>query len=349
MNKLETALEALNVEINRYVIGEGDKQEVIVVGGLEVVDRYLVKDFKEVNDSWEKIDVKSVGGDNKVLLPFMYTNVLISSSHLTQLSKFRDMKSLTKEEASKYDVVDKDRVLNKIVYVYEKEPSTNSLALAKQFQLKHKHVIEQIFKLAEQNPSILMGIKYGIYEDSIPMKGSSMKNKSKPSTGKPRDDKWVVETSTTQMDDRQTVYNTFLHISEDAYYNFVLSMGTPKSKEMKVYRQLKQKECFTAFQALRDVLLSTGISEEELERIISIRTEQTKNLMDAIYDYVEHYNSNSGEQKQLNHIKTSRLIFNLINHHLDIDAKVYNSNKGNKSKGDVVLQGALKTFFDKRW
>ena len=260
MSKLEKALEALNVEISRYVISNDDRYEVVVVGGLEVINKYPIKDFKEVNGSWEKINISGIGKDERVLLPFMYIDRDISFKHLEELRKFRDMKTLSKEESLNYEVIDKDRLLNKIVYLYDKNPSTNSLALAKQFDIEHFHVIQQIFKLAESNPSILMGVKYSVYKD-VTNRGGKVKDVEIVGSNR------LIEHSINQSNtnNTQTIYRTFLHITEDVYYKFVSNMGTPKSKEMKVYRQLKQDEYFTGFQRLRELAYSNGYKTNDIE------------------------------------------------------------------------------------
>ena len=351
MSKLETALETLNVEISRYVVSNDNTHEVVVVGGIEVIDRYPVRDFAKVNGSWDKIDVKAIGHNDRILLPFRYTDIELKASHIEELIKFRTLKAINKEQASSYEVVTKDELKNKIVYIHESNPSTNSIALAEQFQLKHFHVIEQIFKLAEQNPSILMGIKYGVYTE-VKDKGGIRKTLNDGNRG-------VIESSITptnndgnigvsessltptNKDNTQDIYNTFLHISEDVYYDFVSSLGTPKSKEMKVYRYNKKREYFEAFKNLRDDLLTKDYREADIERIIKIRTTKTRVLQTTITDYVTHYNNNSGELKQLNLTDVSRLVFNVINDKAGIDAKTYHLKLLDRNDKDVNMQREL--------
>ena len=326
MKQLETALEALNVEINRYAISNtDDKTDIVVVGGIEVVHRYSVKDFKEVNGSYDKIDIHG-SGNEKVLLPFMYTDIGFDTKHIESLIKMRDLKTLSKEQASKYEVVSKDRLLNKLVYIHESNPSTNSIALAEQFQIRHDNVIQQIFKLAEQNPSILMGIKYGVYE--VPNIDQSPENQSPECSG---DSNLGVST-----------FRTFLHISEDVYYRFINAMGKPKSKPMVAYRDIKRQEYFKGFQVLRERVLLNGVKEKELNDILKIRTDYTKELISTIKDYVTHYNNNSGSAKQLDFNSVSRLLFNIVNDKAGIDAKDYDHKRLDRDKKDNTLQESLK-------
>ena len=334
MKQLEKALEALNVEISNYVVKQDDGTFMVyIVGGVEVVNFYDVKDFAKVNPKWEKIDIKAIGDNKEILLPFMYIDQVISIIHLEKLLEMKSLKTLSKEQASNYEVVTKDRLLNKLVYIHESNPSTNSIALAKQFQLEHRNVMQQILKLAETNPSILMGIKYGVYsyESSIPNK------KKSDNTESPRG----AECSAPHTTNRQLTYSPFLHISEDVYYRFINAMGKPKSKPMIVYRDIKRQEYLKGFQILRERVLTNNVSEKELEELLLIRTEQTKELIVAIKDYVEHYNENSGANKQLNLDMVSRLIFNVINDVLGIDAKSFKYSSMNRDVPNVDKQGAL--------
>ena len=337
MKQLEKALEVLKVKINRYVVSNtDDTTDVVITGGIEVFHRYPVKDFKAINGSWNKIDIHG-SGNERVLLPFNYTDVELDTKHLEELIKFRALKAINKEQASSYEVVTKEELKNKIVYIHEVNPNTNSVVLAEQFKINHKHVIEQVFKLAEQNPSVLMGVEYGVYEYESSIPNNGKKSDIKGSTR-------VVEDSATRTNNITTRYDMFLHISEDVYYRFINSMGKPKSLEMVAYRDLKRQEYLKGFQVLRERVLLSGVKERELEDILKIRTEYTKELMLTIKDYVTHYNNNSGELKQLDYNSTSRLIFNLINSKVGIDAKDYRHKEVDRDKKDKALQTKLRVF-----
>ena len=329
MNRLEKALEAMNVNISRYVVSNEDgKMTLNTIGGIEIVNSYDIKDFKAINGSYDKIDIHG-SGNEKVLLPFMYTDTRMDVEHIEKLVTQRKIKTISKEQALEYEIVNKDKLLNKIVYVYEATPSTNSIALAEQFDIRHDNVVQQIFKLAEFNPSVLMGIKYGVYEyeSSIP------NNKKNPDI---KDSVRVTEDSVTRLNPTVIKYDTFLHISEDVYYRFINSMGTPKSLEMKVYRDTKRQEYLKGFQILRERVLLSGVKERELEDMLKVRTEKTKELMVSIKDYVTHYNNNSGANKQLDFNSVCRLIFNVINDKVGIDAKDYPNKRQDRSNGGDI-------------
>ena len=336
MNRLEKALETLKVEISRYVVTSlNNNVDVIVVGGIEVIRRYPVRDFAKVNGSWEKIDV-SGRGDETILLPFKYVDLEFDINHLEKLSEMKTKKAISKEEASKFNATSKDKLINKKIYIHEKTPSTNSIALAEQFQIRHDHVIEQIFKLAEVNPSILMGIKFGIYgyESSIPNKKENPEIKDSVRT---------TESSVVRLNPTVTRYRTFLHISEDVYYRFINSLGTPKSKEMKVHRDIKRQEYLKGFQVLRELALNNGFKNEEIEQFINVRTHKTSELMSTIANYVKHHNNNSGLAKQLEYSKVCRIVFNVVNDMAGINATTYNGSL-NRDVNVNDVQHTLESF-----
>ena len=329
---LEKALETLNVKVSRYVVYENNLPHIILVGGVEVVVRVTPLEITEAYKDYKKIDIVD-SGDEDMLLPFMFTNVRIEESHLEELIRFRSLKTLSKDDASKHEVTKKERLLNKIVYLYDKNPSTNSLALAKQFDIEHFHVIQQIFKLAESNPSILMGVKYSVYKD-VTNRGGKVKDVEIVGSNR------LIEHSINQSNtnNTQTIYRTFLHITEDVYYKFINNMGTPKSLEMKVYREIKRNEYLKGFQNLREKIYDLNYNKDEIAELIKIRTDTTKQLMNAIYDYVLQYNTNSGSNKQLELEIVKRIIFNLINSKLNINSIDYKNNTLNRSIERPELQ-----------
>ena len=325
MTKLEQTLKTLKVDINRYVIEDSNKHDVVVTGGIEVIDRYSVKDFKEVNGDWERIDIKGSSNNERILLPFTYSNVKFNVKHLENIVKFRGVKGLTKEEASKYKIEKKEDLESKIVYVHENKPSTNSLALAKQFKLEHHNIIKQLFKLAGQNPSILMGIEYGFYE--LVNNGQIPENQGSESS--------------LPSNLGLSQYLPFLQITEDVYYKFVMKLGTPKSKAMVVYRYEKQEEYFQSFQNLREMLYKQGYKEDEIITLIRQRTIMTNKLLDTINDYVIHYNNNSGVSRQISVISLCRILFNVINKLAGIDAKHYRHKSKDRNEKNHETQMIL--------
>ena len=337
MSKIEKALETLNVEIKRYAIYEDSVPHLVTVGGIEIIEETKVGEVIQMSGDVQKININGSGG-KKTLLPFRYIDTVFNINHLEELIKFRGMKTLSKEESRNYKVVKKSILSDKIIYIHESKPSTNSIALAKQFQIRHADVIKQIFKLAESNPSILMGIKYGVYKDNID-KGGVRKDYKTRNSGKTG----VVEDSTT-LSNTKELYDTYLHISEDVYYSFINNMGTPKSLEMRVYRQIKQEEYLKGFQSMREKFYGLGYVEEEIADVIRMRTEYTNELMTTIRDYVKHYNNNSGSNKQLNLETVMRLVFNTVSIKVGIDTTNYEHAGVTRHTLDIEGQNKLKEF-----
>ena len=328
----KSTLTKLGIEVKYFLVRDINNIPIrlVCVGGLEVIGES--KGLKDIEDKIKEYGVSEENFvcDEESLLPFKYVENSLVMSHLDELVKMRKTSNLSKEQASRYEVSNKGDLVNKKVYIHESNPSTNSIALAEQFQLKHFHVIEQIFKLAEQNPSVLMGIEYGIYEVS-------------DNTQSPENQ--TIEHSVDSNLGVST-FRTFLHISEDVYYKFISSLGTPKSDRMKVYRDTKREEYFKAFQSLRQVLNDSGIKDKEIESLLKRRTAGTKELMEAIYDYTKHHNNLTHTTKQITRINAIRFMFNLINYKNEINSINYvpeepKEGETRKTKSEVLQEKLL--------
>ena len=129
-------------------------------------------------------------------------------------------------------------------------------------------------------------------------------------------------------------YASFVHITEEVYYKFINTIGTPmnvNSKDMHKQRlgmerlthlNEKKDEYFNAFRKLREFLLESGVSSNELEAMVRKRTEQTSELMTQVYSFVTKHNS-FPHNKKLNLVNVNRFIFNIINYINDINAVNY--------------------------
>ena len=198
-----------------------------------------------------------------------------------------------------------------IVHIYESNPSTNSIALAKQFKIPHFHVIRDLFKLCQSNPSLLMGITFQPYQ-------------------------YI------SGEHRKVTYVTYLEVNEEMYYEFINKMGTPKSKEMRIYRDAKMKEYFNAFKILRDDMVIRGYKEQELKRIIQNRTQFTSILKKTIIDYTTHRNIGSLAEDYMSYDEMSIILFNLINYSCGIDAIDHSGSKSNRNELSIKLQGEIR-------
>ena len=350
-------LKKLKVELSTYIVNE-HPIKLIIVGGDEVIHR---SDLDESIDTYKDAvsDIIKKGGviGERGLLPFIYTNVELRARHISDLVNYKDVDNLSKEQLQKFirdtdykysydlnktlnnknckvekigsndDIVGSVKAAehsaalklnipfikdleNNIVHIYESNPSTNSIALAKQFKIKHRVVVQDLFKLCQSKPSLLMEISFQPYQYI---------------NGK----------------DKVTTYSTYLEVSEDAYYEFINNMGTPKSKEMRIYREIKMKEYFEAFKVLREDMYIRGYKEQELKRVINNRTQFTSILKKTIIDYTTHRNIGSLVEDSMDYDEMSIIMFNLINRSCGIDAIDYSGNKSNRNELSIALQGQI--------
>ena len=351
-------LRKLKVELSTYLIND-HPMKLIIVGGDEVIHR---SDLDESIDTYKDAvsDIIKKGGviGERGLLPFTYTNIELRPRHVSDLVNYKDVDKFSEDGLKEfiratdyknsYDLngnlkngnckaknvgsnsetvgslktvqdwtvfilnipLEKDLEDN-IVHIYEAKPSTNSITLAKQFKIEHRHVIRDLFKLCQSNPSLLMGITFQPYQYII---------------GK----------------DKAVTFSTYLEVNEDMYYEFINNMGTPKSKEMRIYRQQKMKEYFEAFKILRDDMVIRGYKEQELKRVINNRTQFTSILMKTIIDYTTHRNIGSLAEDSMSYDEMSIIFFNLINRSCSIDAIEYSGDKSNRNELSIALQGKIR-------
>ena len=59
----------------------------------------------------------------------------------------------------------KIRLSENICYIFKDDPSTNSLALSKQFDIKSKHVLESLFVICRNQPSLYSQMLWNIYSE----------------------------------------------------------------------------------------------------------------------------------------------------------------------------------------
>ena len=347
----------LKVELSTYIVNE-HPIKLIIVGGDEVIHRSDLNDSSEAYKDNLGGSIKKGGiiGE-KGLLPFIYTNIELRARHVSDLVNYKDIKNFTNEQLqefiratdykSTYNLSEnlknencKDNTIgsnngsvgslkgiehsvplnlnipfikdleDNIVHIYETNPSTNSIALAKQFKLLHYNVMQGLFKLCQSNPSLLMGITFQPYQYI---------------SGK----------------DNIATYTTYLEVNEDMYYEFINNMGTPKSKEMRIYRQQKMKEYFEAFKVLREDMYIRGYKEQELKRVINNRTQFTSILMKTIIDYTTHRNIGSLAEDSMDYDEMNIIVFNLINRSCGIDAIEHSGNKSNRNELSIALQGQI--------
>ena len=351
-------LRKLKVELSTYFINDGSLK-LIIVGGDEIIHRSDLEETSELYGGKLGMNIRGVKiiGE-RGLLPFTYTNVLLRPRHISDLVNYKDVDKFSEEGLQEFiratdykNSYDLNKTLNNtnckvnidgsndetvgsvkgaehsapfklnipfikdlennIVHIYESNPSTNSIALAKQFKLSHKNVTQDLFKLCQSKPSLLMGISFQPYQYII-------------------------------GEHQITAHSTYLEVNEDMYYEFINKMGTPKSKEMRVYRDTKMKEYFEAFKVLREDMYIRGYKEQELKRVIQNRTQFTSILKKTIIDYTTHRNIGSLAEDSMSYDEMNIIMFNLINRSCGIDAIDYSGSKSNRNELSIELQEEIK-------
>ena len=261
-------------------------------------------------DSITEFEVEELLSDDSIELNQNLENVEKAEKSFPNDGNMGSVKAAEHSAAFNIKVSLREELEDNIVYIYEAKPSTNSIALSKQFKIKHRHVIQDLFKLCQSKPSLLMGIEFQPYQYI---------------NGK----------------DNVITYSTYLEVNEDVYYEFINKMGTPKSAEMVNYRECKVKEYFDAFKSLRDNMYIRGYKENEIKIALYNRTTQTSSLMRLIKDYTTHRNINSLKEDMISYDEMCIVIFNLINYSCGIDALEYDGSRIDRSTLSVELQNKI--------
>ena len=321
--KVIELLQKLKVKIRVQKVDDGGVVKYAIIGGAESLEWIPLDSVnKELGELLEGLcDGVTYSLDD----PMKGFNITIVGHDVKKLEKIVKWKSVDK--MSKTDIVEfgltiKDSMVdtgdleNKIVYVHERQPSTNSLSLTKQFGLKHFHVQQFIFKGIEMYPSILTHIEIGLY--------------------------------TYNGGKGATTTATYYELDEHAYTHFLESMGTPKTFNMRVYRDNIKREYYDGFIRLKELTYTVGFEEREIRNLLANRTLQTSELMTKIGDFAKAYHPGT------NVVKVMRVLFNVTNRVTGIHA-ITRDAKSNRNVLDSTTQtqlliheanivGALKTF-----
>ena len=301
----------LNVRMRTYRVNDDGVERYLITCGAETLEWFekstMNKDeialLEELAVDGEVFDVRDP------MVPWTVTIVNHNVKELEKIIQWKSVKKLSKTDVVTFGESDEDSILSisdledKIVYVHEREPSTNTLSLAKQFGLKKLHVDEFIFKGIEMYPSMLSHVKIDLY-----MYKSGQHNAD--------------------------MVSTYYTLDEVAYTHFLENMGTPKSFNMVVYRDKKKREYFDGFMQLKELAYTIGFEEREILNLLSSRTSQTKELMTRISDFTMQYSTNK------NVIAAFRIVLNTINHSVGIDA-ISRDTKVNRNVLNKDIQEAL--------
>ena len=299
-------LKALKVELHVYRM-RGNKGDVYVLcGGVEGIFRFEYNDVEEdIKGALEEAceDDKVYDLVNGDVAPFFITEVTYDVEKLEKIVKWKSYKKLSKTDIGVFGVNVEDSTLrnndleDKIVYLHEREPSTNTLSLAKQFSLVVREVNTFIFNGVTMYPSMLTHIDMCIYQYTM---GSN----------------------------KNTTYSTYYELDEHAYTEFLENMGTPKSVGMRVLRYQKKREYYDGFIRLKEHAYAIGYGEQNIIDLINVRTVATKRLQREIGDYIVRMKE-KGEN--INPVKLVRTIFNIINYKVGIDAISWQDSDNNRA------------------
>ena len=317
----------IQTEHIRLLDSNGEYVEFVITGGAEVL--VSASTAEEIDEA-----MLSLGSEHKYLnrleanlLPFKYVETPFQVSKLKELLVHKPIDKYSKEDALKLnkDIKSKQELEEDIVYIVDKQPTTNTLALAKQFDLNHMHVINKLYELGSIYPSTLMQLKYDVYSDISKSGGK------KPNT---ENSESVISNENSLDIKSHKSYASFIHITEDVYYKFVKKISTPMNVNSKdrdkrasamtklVHIESKQDEYFEAFKKVRDFLLESDTSSKELEAMMRIRTHRTKELMSEIYNYVTNHNVYH-KDNQYSLVNFNKYIFNIVNYLNNINAVNY--------------------------
>jgi len=281
-------LQRFNVEMRVFKVDDDGVMKYVICGGMESL--YWFEIDKLIKCEIDMLENRCLATFNMTdKLPFTISNVTYCPKHLEKILKWKDVKTLSNADVvafglgTEHSVPRKIDLEDKIAYLHEREPSTNSLSLSKQFELKHMNVQQYVFKGIEYYPSVLTHIDVDLYAYTV---GSN----------------------------KNTTHSTYLTLGEVAYQHFLENMGTPKSYEMRVLRFEKKREYYDGFMMLRDNLHALGYEEREVRNMLAIRSKHTKNLMDTLYKFGKSYSEST------NTVAMFRIVFNIINHRSGIHA-----------------------------
>lgn len=208
---------------------------------------------------------------------------------------------------SQTNIVDRSELEDKIVYLYEDSPRTNSLALAKQFNIKHKNVMQKIFLTLRENLYLLTQVQLRVYSYK---------------SGK----------------HNHTIYTTYLEISEKLYFRFISTMGKPKTLPLVMFRHKRLEEYREEFLKLRGFLYNF-YDYGDMKNLILYGevTGQISILMETIYIYTMGYNILNAQVLRTSEV--CKLTSELINNKVGIDAITFSTN--NRDNKDLKLQKEL--------
>ena len=151
MADLRKVLEGFGIGCKGYQVTNVNKEvNFVLVGGVEVIRRSSIKDVLSGEAVTGEINVADI---EEGLLPFMYVDKEYDVVKLERLLKYKSVDKLSNADITVFGVTaegspaTKTRLESQIVYIHNKNPSTNSLAMAKQFKLNHKHVVEVLFEI----------------------------------------------------------------------------------------------------------------------------------------------------------------------------------------------------------
>jgi len=317
---LMNTLKRIGVKTSAILIRKSPENTfAVLTGGVEIIatltkERLTNREVAATGMGNQRVHVMKYSDKEEM---FIDPLVRIDLNNLLFLDKYYQTPQMTKENIVNFKrdaetmgfgtsaecsaLVQKQHLETKLVYIYEQSPSTNSLALAKQFELNHKNVIQKLLEIPMTQPSFFNQLHWGLY--------------------------------TYDSGNNATTTALYLEVSEEMYSLFVQSMGKPKSQRMVVLRTKKLKEYFKAFQNLRDDLYRADLTEAEIKDLVDLRTAETKKLMTILNTYVTEYNEKYGVGRaKINFPTINRVVFNLVNLNVGINSTKHKVNRNDMNE-----------------
>ena len=191
MQQIINVLSRFNVELNGYQVNNEprcrDEPLMVLAGGLEELVSFPKSKINEgVNQhvfSQALTQMKKRGEDvNPIeyskMMPYTMMDGEFEIKKLQMLDKYKSVDKVSNEKLEEFfldthdvgylltiepsEVVEKSTIETNLCYIFEKNPTTNTLAMARQFEINHTHIMEKVFTLVTDRPSLLNHIYWNV-------------------------------------------------------------------------------------------------------------------------------------------------------------------------------------------
>jgi len=313
-------LKYLGVSTTGYKYAKHGCLDLVIVGGYQTVlwANYNVVDSNSILAVVNCDETKNVIKDYDEE-PYISTLEYIDLPNLMMIAKYKTTNKLSNEDLIEFSkdaetvgfgfsvTKSREELEENLYYIFEDKPSTNSLALAKQFGLNHRDVIRDIFKSIADTPLLYNDIHWNTFKYTV---GGGA-----------------------------TVISLYLEVGELVYQKFIQKLPSSPNIKVRMKRDIKLNEYFQGLMNLRhDMKKYKGLTDLDIKNILDIRKKETRKLMEEIYEYTKNYQAK--HNKKINVIHMNRIIFNSINIRNGINSISLRSDN-DRNDIDISLQANL--------